>query len=828
MEDLAVVALGCLLHDIGKIVQRADDTPLRQGHSRFGADLIQSAGLLKESKYWSLVFESIRYHHAKYIEERAHSQLSARIACEADKFVAETTARDAAGFPLEETEYPTEIKWERHRKLDSVFALLQTANGKEPARAYFPLALLEGRRITLQRCPHPEETKIEDRAPECYSHMRDLAVSPIVAYLQGRDPRSALLVNDVSRYLENHLSFVPAECVTDEPCYISLFDHMSLSAATGSAIYLWLKEMHPEALIGENKELPDKGTLENSPLFLILTARVQGARRFIFEGGCHAQARDRSTAKTAMCGPPAMKARARYVDLFREWMAEQFLRACGLTRNNLLLSSGNQFFLLLPNTPQTLAMAARMQVRANEWLLETLGGLMHLVLDCTEVNDNDLRVQHDVKSNHKSLFELTAEKMQSSKEPYRGMLKSVFAERKPHRQCSMCGQDRLPTDVNPDSVHCLVCVAVTTVDSVATEFDSMLEAPYRLSGTATTTGAFPIWNQASAKFETGALSLSRDDDALLVATPRGLPSPIRTTVIFGPFAVMHARITQPPGSEKVSAALKHSFQRELILKRYIERFVRNYIDEFKAERDPAPFARIERIICSPEDLVFTGPADKLIDFAIQFQQRLHKFSSGTLTLSCGVAVTRDANRRYALQKLAIRAEELDRITNSGMCVDFDTESPGSSHVQAVNWHDWRREVRPLMHDLQRLKSRNTAAAPLWNKMLNFVLGSTSGSFYQLLYTVARVDERAPDLQADPLWQRFKRHRLLPLGSRNSDPRQRQILAAALLWVELTRKTNHSNPVSSADSNAEVLDPAADVEPPMMAEEEPDTLTVGGG
>lgn len=356
----------------------------------------------------------------------------------------------------------------------------------------------------------------------------------------------------------------------------------------------------------------------------------------------------------------------------------------------------------------------------------------------------------------------------------------------------------------------------------------MLEAPYRLTGTTTTDGVFPIWNQDSAKFESGTLSLLRDDDALLVATPRSLPSSNRAAAVTGPLGVMYAKITQPPGSEKVSTALKHSFQRELILKRYIERFVRNCIDEFRAEKDPAQFDRIERIICSSEDLVFTGPADKLLDFAIQLQQRLHKFSSGTLTLSCGVAITRDANRRYAIQKLANRAEELDRITSSGMCVDFDTESGCGSHVQAVNWHDWRREVRPLMHDLQRLKSRNATAAPLWNKMLSFVLGST-GSFYQLLYMVARVDERSPDLQADPLWQRFKRHRLLPLGSRNSDPRQHQILAAALLWVELTQKSNQNKPAaSSAGSNAEVLDPAADVEPPAVAEEEPDTLTVGGG
>lgn len=826
MEDLAVVALGCLLHDIGKIVQRADETPLRQGHSRFGADLIQSAGLLKESKYWSFIFESLRYHHLKYLKEGTHTHLSAGIACEADRISSQTSARDADGYVLEETEYPADFKWDRHRKLSSVFVLLQTANGKEPPHAYFPLALIEGRRVTLQRCPYPEESKSEERASECYSHMRDLAVSPMVAYLQGRDPRSTKLVNEVSRYLEHHLSFVPADCAADSPCFISLYDHMTLNSAVGSALYSLLKELHPETLSADNKDLPQDEAHKKSPLFLVLTAGIQGSRSFIFDGAGHTQHRTRRTGATSVCASSAMKSRARYLELFRQWIAEQFLRACGLPRNNLLLSSGSQFTLLLPNTPQTLAMAARMQARINEWLLHSFGGLIHLVLDCTEATESDLSSPYCDKGNRKALFDLSTEKMQSAKEPFRGLLKSVFADRQQNQLCTTCGSDTTTTVARSDSGICIACAAVQFVESSGKDaIDTMLTAPCLITGTAATGGIFPIWNQETARFESGVLALHSQDDALLATFARSVPSPKSKTRASGPLGVMHARITQPPGSSSITDALQHSFQRELSLRRHIERFLHNCMDDFQTEKDPAQFDQIERIISSTEDLVFSGPADKLIDFAIHFQQRLHKFSSGTLTLSCGIAITRNTDHKDIAGKLANKAEELDRATSSGMCVDFDLDSPGGTRVQTVNWHDWRREVRPLMHDLQRIKSRSSAITPLANRLLSFVLDSGS-SFYQLLYAVARVDEQAPDLQDDPLWQRFKRHRLLPMGSRSAEPRQRHILAAALLWVELTQKTKKT--IASPVSNAGSDESASDAEPPMVAEEEPDTLTVGGG
>ncbi len=822
MEDLAVVAFGCLLHDIGKIVQRADDTPLRHGHARFGADLLQSAGLLKESKYWYHIFECIRYHHWKYIKDGSTTLPAARIAFEANSILSDASSGavcDGDGFSLEEADFGGEAHWDRHRRLDSIFALMQQAGGREQVKASFPLAILEGRKISLSRCPFPEESPTEERAPECYSHLRDLAISPVVAYLQGRDPRSLELVNDVSSYLEHHLCFVPAESVAERACYISLFDHLKLTSAFGSCLYAWLSEQHPESFSQEGKALPDHQTLNTAPVYLLLFAELHGARHFILDS------RDSSIAK--------LRARGLYIDLLRQWMSEQILRALGLSRNNLLLSAGNRFALVAPNTALGLATLARMQARLNEWLFERFAGRLYIALDCSEATASDLQNAPADKSQSRSVLRSAREKVHRvANEPFRGLLSAVFASQERTESCSRCSLDALPISRSFGGEGlCAYCAATAEIESSLEDVEAMISRPYLISG-APGGGVFPIWNSEIGKFQSGVLSLKNEPASLSAPQTSARSSRRGKRRETGSFAVLRARLVYPGGAlEPGASGSRRSFIKDSLIEKSIERFLELQIDELLSEKDSRQFEYVERIICSPVEMLFGGPAERLIDFAIQLQQRLYKFTSGTVTLTCGVATSRQAASGKIFLQLAARAEELDGTAGNGMSVDFDTagRQPG---LAALSWHDWRREVRPLMHDLQRLRSRGGTS--FWNQLLEFTLSKDS-SFYRLLYAVARMDERFPDLRNDAIWQRFKRQRIMPMGSRAGDLRSKQMLAAALLWVELPSATFHRPGSHSPREDAareptreQAAEPVVQGAEGMSTQSEPDSTPVGGG
>ena len=60
------VILGALLHDIGKVIQKAADNPKKMRHSKFGADFLHDCS----PELYNAVGSSILFHHQKEISEQ--------------------------------------------------------------------------------------------------------------------------------------------------------------------------------------------------------------------------------------------------------------------------------------------------------------------------------------------------------------------------------------------------------------------------------------------------------------------------------------------------------------------------------------------------------------------------------------------------------------------------------------------------------------------------------------------------------------------------------------------------------------------------------------
>ncbi len=75
-KEISVITLGCFLHDIGKVVQRADTNPTGQCHQifveHFLCKILNEANLSDEKiqYYWLCILQSIKLHHAN--KKRPH------------------------------------------------------------------------------------------------------------------------------------------------------------------------------------------------------------------------------------------------------------------------------------------------------------------------------------------------------------------------------------------------------------------------------------------------------------------------------------------------------------------------------------------------------------------------------------------------------------------------------------------------------------------------------------------------------------------------------------------------------------------------------------
>jgi len=164
-------------------------------------------------------------------------------------------------------------------------------------------------------------------------------------------------VNQVYRY---------SWCIPANSCPnvsdISLFDHMKVTAAIATCLYHYHKE---------TSSLSEDGLESSGPQFCIVAGDVSSIQRYIFD-----------IAHAAVGGGVARRLRARsmYVQLCSEVATHIILHKLGMPLTNVVMSSGGNFYILLPNLPRTIEAIKEFQEYADDWFLSELNGELALNL----------------------------------------------------------------------------------------------------------------------------------------------------------------------------------------------------------------------------------------------------------------------------------------------------------------------------------------------------------------------------------------------------------------------------------------------------------------
>ena len=415
-QTLQNVILGGLLHDIGKLLQRATQVNYLD-HSKIGAEFILRQNIELPGK--KEIVECIKYHHWKHLNKSGLPEDSiAHIVYEADNI---SSGMDRRKMEKEIEEKPA--RFDRETVLSSIFDNIQTKKGNTGTRHGYYLRDLN----VVQPINYPVSLENNIKAIKAEYQKKTVDVESNFTRQWNRITKGS--ANSILQILESTCSYIPSSTNTGEIPDISLFDHLKLTSAIAACMYLHIRD---EKKSGNFREwCSSKNRDEN--FFLLVSADISGIQDFIYT----------VASKGAM---KSLRTRSFYLDLMLEHIADEILEALDLSRANLLYTGGGHFYMLLPNTPHAEEILEQAKEKINGWFLSRFKTSLYLAMSSVKCSSSQLMAK-DGKGEVPGIFRqltrrLSLEKLRRySHYQLKEILTLEEGTRKdvdPSRECSSC------------------------------------------------------------------------------------------------------------------------------------------------------------------------------------------------------------------------------------------------------------------------------------------------------------------------------------------------------------------------------------------------------
>ena len=162
-------------------------------------------------------------------------------------------------------------------------------------------------------------------------------------------------INTCLSLLEKYLWAIPSATNSRIPD-ISLFDHLKTTSAIATCLYL-----------AENKEKP----------FILVSGEFSGIQKYIFN------------LKAGIGGvAKALRGRSFIVGEISDTTASAILHKLGLPLTHLVIMAGGKFYLILPNTKNVINALNEHQAHMHDWILNERNGELRFNLAYIEVDKN--------------------------------------------------------------------------------------------------------------------------------------------------------------------------------------------------------------------------------------------------------------------------------------------------------------------------------------------------------------------------------------------------------------------------------------------------------
>ena len=360
-EKLINLQIGALLYDIGKIVRRAGVSSKR--HSIAGADYLEKERLLDVEKYKE-IYDMIKYHYNEEMEEnnklnKLDDNSLAYIVYEADNI-----SSGVDRIEYDEEGEKIEVAETEGLPLDSIFNRLNVKKNK--IEKNFKSLTYDRYNFNMPKSK-TDKNKIEN--VEYLNVLKQLKKD-----LEKMKEKNILTPENLNSVLEEKCIYFPSSSYADYPD-VSYYDHVKLTAAVASCMYIYDAEKENNEINYKDKYF--KKDEREKLKFLFVSAEFTGIQNFIYT----------ITSKIAM---KSLRGRSFYLELFIEHIIDEILEALNLSRVNLVYSAGSQFYMLLPNIPETVRVLEEYKNIINDFLLKELGTSVYYEISYTGTSIEEL------------------------------------------------------------------------------------------------------------------------------------------------------------------------------------------------------------------------------------------------------------------------------------------------------------------------------------------------------------------------------------------------------------------------------------------------------
>lgn len=328
------IFLSALLHDIGKLVQRAQENPKDQKHSHWGYMWIRDNLADKLSKIFGKettqqIITDINCHH----DDTNYITIADCISSGMDR-IGKIEGEDEENSPA-------------NTSLESVFSKIELKKSK-PQKHFYGVDFLDY--TNLEKIfPTTENTT-------SYTMYRNLLVKFEESIKDIPDNLSERrFIETIYYLLEKYTWCIPSAVYRNEPD-VSLFDHLKTTAAIAICLY----------------DFENSNNSNNDKEFLLVSGDISGIQNFIYK----------ITQSEGVRGISKMlRGRSFYVSLIADIVAEKIISEVTLYSANILFCSGGMFQLLLPNTMIANDKLDNVIDLTNNWLMETFTGELSLIVE---------------------------------------------------------------------------------------------------------------------------------------------------------------------------------------------------------------------------------------------------------------------------------------------------------------------------------------------------------------------------------------------------------------------------------------------------------------
>ena len=606
---------GALLHDIGKVIQRA--TGERKKHALVGADWFD------EIADNQVISDQIRYHMANYQSDKLGNDHLAYITYIADNIASGVDRRQSN----EESDEDASAKiWDTYTNQADIFNVF----GAQTDKRYFKPTVLN-----LKSEPNFASETYEPFSKGDYAAIVTRIKNELAEFEFNQAQIDSLL-----NLFEATLSFVPSSTNTKEIADISLAEHSRLTAAFALAIYDYLEDK------GRHNYKEDLFTKASAfyeeEAFLLASFDLSGIQDFIYNIATSGAAKQ-------------LKARSLYLDFMSEYIADSLLDKLGLNRANLLYVGGGHAYFVLANTEKTVETLVQFEKDFNQFLLANFQTRLYVAFGWGSFAAKDIMSELNSPESYRLVYQ-KASRMISEKKisryDYQTLMLLNRGGKSSERECEICHSVENLVSYHDQKV-CNICRGlyqfskeITHDHFIITENEGLRIGPnaclkglafeelshqdfsrvyvkndYK-AGTVKATHVFvgdyqcdEIYNYAALSKNENGLGIKRLAVVRLDVDDLG--------------AAFMAGFSQQGNGQYSTLSRSATFSRSMSL------FFKVYINQFASDK------KLTIIYAGGDDVFAIGSWQDIIAFTVELRQNFIKWTNGKLTLSAGIGLFAD-------------------------------------------------------------------------------------------------------------------------------------------------------------------------------------------